>query len=78
MPQDKSATCADDGAKDAMAAQPHQRLHQEFPATRLQFVPSAAAAQRDLVAASSDCLRVWHLTEGGSTFEKLLDVRLLA
>jgi hypothetical protein len=71
----RPAVPADDGEQDALVAQPKQRLLQDFPATKVQFLPSASPAQRDLLASGSDCLRIWRLAADGATCEKLLDVR---
>lgn len=70
-----SRACADDGTRDEMVAQKPQRLQQDYPATKVLFLPSTATSHRDLVAASSDSLRLWHLANDAAKFEKLLDVR---
>ena len=57
-----------------MVATSAQRLEQTYPATKVMFMPSASTAQADLIATSSDGLRLWHLTPESSSFQRFLDV----
>lgn len=67
--------CAGDAERDEMVAQAAQRLTQTFPATKVLFMPSTAAGDVDLLATSSDGLRLWQLSDGGATCQRFLDVR---
>lgn len=72
---------ADDEERDEVVAKAGQRLAQAFPATKIMFLPDAAAARSDLLAASSDALRLWRLAPGEAKFDRLLEhpaVRLSA
>ena len=48
-----------------------------YPATKIMFIPDKEGNCPDLVATTGDYLRIWQLTEEGTTLQKLLNnVRL--
>jgi hypothetical protein len=61
-----------------MIANPALRLSQTFPATKILFLPDVSTAEVDMVATSSDGLRLWKLQEERASLDRFLDVRLPA
>jgi DDB1- and CUL4-associated factor 7 len=58
-----------------MAAVPGLRVAQAFPATKIMFLPNRSTSKPDLLASSSNCLRVWKLGEESAELDRILDVR---
>ncbi|DBA98796.1 TPA: WD repeat-containing protein lwd1 [Trebouxia sp. C0004] len=44
-----------------------------YPPTKIMFIPDKECNCPDLVATTGDYLRIWHLTEEGTTLQKLLN-----
>lgn len=44
-----------------------------YPATKIMFIPDKECNCPDLVATTGDYLRIWQLTEEGTTLQKLLN-----
>lgn len=44
-----------------------------YPATKIMFIPDKEGNCPDLVATTGDYLRIWQLTEEGTTLQKLLN-----
>jgi hypothetical protein len=57
-----------------MVSDARLRLRQTYPATKVLFLPSTATTHTDLIAVSSDCLRIWKLGADAAILDRLLDV----
>jgi nicotinic acid mononucleotide adenylyltransferase len=57
-----------------MLAQHKLRMAHDFPVTKVLFMPSTSSAHKDLLATSSDRLRIWQLTNEAGTNDKVLTV----
>ena len=44
-----------------------------YPPTKIMFIPDKECNCPDLVATTGDYLRIWQLTEEGTTLQKLLN-----
>jgi hypothetical protein len=66
--------CVDDASDDDMVADTRLRLRQTYPATKVLFLPSTSTAHTDLIAVSSDCLRIWKLGAETAALDRVLDV----
>lgn len=62
-----------DETADAISAQPNLRLSQPFPATKIMFLPHRATSNSDLLASSSNCMRIWKLGQDNVELHRILD-----
>lgn len=58
-----------------MVSLPSLRVSQPFPATKIKFLPSRQASNRDLLITTSKNLSLWNLGLEQSTLDRVLDVR---
>lgn len=62
-----------DETADAITAQTNLRLSQPFPATKIMFLPHKATSNADLLASSSNCMRIWKLGQENVELHRILD-----
>ncbi|KAL6776091.1 LWD1 [Auxenochlorella protothecoides x Auxenochlorella symbiontica] len=62
-----------DEAREQFQADPRLSFVHPFPATKLMFLPVKDPNQPDLLATTSDFLRIWSISEDGVALEKLLN-----
>lgn len=61
-----------DESREEFVADPRLSFSHPFPPTKLSFLPVRDPAQPDLLATSSDVLRIWSVGEDGVALEKSL------
>lgn len=61
-----------DEDSETLRSNPKLLFNHPYPPTKLQFIPDRHGTQRDLLATSSDFVRLWHITSDGITEEKTL------
>lgn len=66
-------TPAVDEAREQFQTDPRLSFAHPFPATKLMFLPVKDPNQPDLLATTSDFLRIWSISDEGVALEKLLN-----
>lgn len=58
--------------KDELVKNDLLHIHHEYPATKIMFYPDTNVAAPDLLATSSDCLKLWRIQDEGVACDRFL------